>query len=54
MEKCCPNCGEVSEPKHGFCPECGSEIEIKNRNIESDDWDDEDEWSQTDWDQLYR
>jgi uncharacterized membrane protein YvbJ len=44
----CPNCGEESEIRHNICQTCGEEYHSKKRKIESDEFDDDEEWFEGD------
>ena len=53
MLKLCPNCNEEVEVKYGFCPECGEEFKDETKKVKCDDWEEEDEYTETEWDQFY-
>jgi hypothetical protein len=53
MLKLCPNCNDETEVRHGICTECGEEL-FEKKKREVDEWSDEDEWSESEWDQFYK
>lgn len=51
MLKYCPNCQDETEIKHNICTECGEELFEEKKVVKNDEWEDEDEHTESDWGQ---